>query len=170
MNPSRTHSREARSKNCKKAYQENQFCHHIPDNIKLRLYTMEKFTKYDTGKVKHSLLPSGIMDGVLDVMAFGAEKYEKDNWKKCESMSSYYDACHRHLEQFWGGVDIDEESTLHHLDHALCNLVFLRWLTLNKEEADDRTPRVQQVEQDPKREKRFSIPQGWTALFRDSYN
>ena len=123
---------------CKKAYETNQLCSHIPDKIKVRLFNMEKFTKYDTGKPKHSLLPPKTLDGVLDVMAFGAAKYEKDNWKKCDTPSSYYDACHRHLEEFWSGIDNDAESGLHHLDHAMCNLIFLKWILKNKPETDTR--------------------------------
>ena len=131
--------KSSRSKEaCRKAYEENQYCSHIPDDLKARLTDMEKFTKYDGGKPKHSLLPAGIMNGVAEVMAFGANKYERDNWRKCKQMSSYYDACHRHLEQFWEGIDHDEESGLHHIDHALCNLVFLKWLIENKEHTDDR--------------------------------
>ncbi len=122
---------------CAKAYNSKQYCSHIPDDIKLRMHNMEEFVKYDNGKPKHSLLPSGIMNGVLNVMGFGAQKYEKDNWKKCENMSTWYDGCHRHLEQFWEGMDLDEESGLSHIDHAMCNLVFLKWLILNKKEKSD---------------------------------
>lgn len=138
------------SKNCKKAYEENQYCQHVPDKMKRRMSDMETFTKYDGGKPKHSLLPAGIMNGVAKVMGFGAGKYEKDNWKKCQQMSSYYDACHRHLEQFWGGVDLDEESGLHHIDHAMCNLVFLKWLIENEEGTDDRSRQTGEASKDGK--------------------
>lgn len=162
---------EKNKKNCKKTYEENQYCHHIPDKIKLRIYNMEEFTKYDGGKPKHSLLPPGIMNGVLGVMAFGANKYEKDNWKKCETMSSYYDACHRHLEQFWEGIDTDEESNLHHIDHALCNLVFLKWLIVNKEHTDDREPReVRGSKQIRKKEEGVLFFRRWQTLLRNKDN
>lgn len=157
---------ESNRKNCRKAYEEDQYCHHVPDKMKLRMYNMEEFTKYDGGKPKHSLLPSGIMNGVLDVMAFGANKYEKGNWKKCKTMSSYYDACHRHLEQFWGGTNTDEESKLHHIDHALCNLIFLKWLVMNKEHTDDRENEV--GEGNSEGTKKVSILRRWTTLFRNS--
>ena len=161
---------------CKKAYKEGQYCSHMPNNIKLRMYNMEEFTKYDGGKPKHSLLPPGIMDGTINVMGFGAKKYEKDNWQKCDNMSSYYDACHRHLEQFWQGANIDEESDLHHIDHAMCNLVFLKWLILNKESADDRSTTTRGEDpvviwtQSERESKGVPILKRWRALFRNENN
>lgn len=140
---------------CKKAYEEGQFCSHIPDHIKERITTMEKFTKYDDGKPKRSLLPAKIFDGIFQVVSFGLKKYEKDNWKKCNHISSYYDACHRHLDNFWSGENLDKESGLHHLDHAIVNLLFTKWVLENKEYADDR-PRENNV-QVKKDKKKFSF-------------
>ena len=159
------------SKNCKKAYKEGQYCSHMPDNIKHRMYTMDEFTKYDECKPKHSLLPPRIKDGVLNVLAFGTNKYEKGKWKKCNQMSSYYDACHRHLEQFWNGIDFDEESKLHHIDHALSNLIFLKWLIINKESTDDRESREIRKKKSSRASKEYlSIFRRWKTLFRGNSN
>ena len=44
----------------------------------------------------------------------------------------------RHLCQWWGGEDIDPESGLHHIDHALTQLMILRIQTMEGQVADDR--------------------------------
>ena len=38
------------------------------------------------------------------------------------------------------GEDIDTESGEHHLDHAICNLLFLRHYEMTYREGDDRPP------------------------------
>lgn len=61
------------------------------------------------------------------VLAFGAQKYGAWNW--AESGFPYHrlvDAAMRHLAAFVVGDDIDEESDLPHLAHALCCILFLR--------------------------------------------
>lgn len=162
---------ERNNKNCKKAYKEKQYCEHIPDKIKSRMYDMEKFTKYNEGKPMDSLMPAGIMDGTLHVLGFGCSKYEKDNWKKCNEMSTWYDGCKRHLNLFWSGEDLDKESQLSHIDHALCNLVFLKWQILNKGESDDRGQnRKINLECGQKKRKRVSFPLRWRTFFRNKNN
>lgn len=59
-------------------------------------------------------------------MANGGAKYGLMNWRgKSISSSVYYDAARRHLAAWWDGEDIDRESGVHHLGHAMacCALV-----------------------------------------------
>ena len=74
-----------------------------------------KFTKYDGEKVRFDLLYGKFIEGIAQVMTFGAEKYDDDNWHKCPSMRRYFSALMRHLWVWWfKKEDIDPESGLHH--------------------------------------------------------
>jgi hypothetical protein len=46
----------------------------------------------------------------------------------------------RHLWQFWSGEDYDQESGLHHLEHALADIVFLLTYVKRDLGTDDRGP------------------------------
>ncbi len=130
---------------CKLAYKEKQFCSHIPDNIKRRLYNMEEFKKYDGGKPRISLIPTDYLDGLMKVLEFGACKYEVDNWKKCKDPIRFYDAAFRHMEAVRGGEELDPESGIAHMYHVACDIMMYQWLTENKEKSDDRFARVSKV-------------------------
>lgn len=96
--------------------------------------------KYDQGKSPMSLVPLDVVKSVSDVMAFGAKKYGEHNWKKGMDLTRVIDAGLRHVEAFMNEnkSDLDEESGLHHLDHALCCFMFAKWYTENKPECDNR--------------------------------
>jgi hypothetical protein len=82
--------------------------------------------KFDGGKLQYGLLPPLALKAVVDVLTFGAEKYEPDNWKHVpDSKRRYFDAAQRHLWAWKEGEQIDPESGKHHLAHALCCLTFL---------------------------------------------
>lgn len=82
--------------------------------------------KYDDDKLRWDLLPFDVVEGVVDILTYGAKKYKPNNWQKVE-MWRYKAAFMRHFVAWWLGEDRDEESGRHHLDHALCNLMFIRW-------------------------------------------
>ena len=90
------------------------------------------FKKFDSGKLKYSLFPDVVLRDVIKIMMFGAEKYGADNWKQCEDDTRYYDALRRHVDSWRDGEYLDPESNMPHLAHALCNLVFLHYLTQRK--------------------------------------
>lgn len=82
--------------------------------------------KFDGGKLRYGLLPPLALKATVDVLTFGAEKYEPDNWKHVpDSKRRYFDAAQRHLWAYKEGEQIDPESGRHHLAHALCCLMFL---------------------------------------------
>lgn len=90
--------------------------------------------KYDQGKLRHSLMPPGVINQILEVLEYGAKKYSEDNWKKVpNARNRYYDAAMRHLDAWVQGEVIDEESGLSHLAHCMCCLAFLMWLDESKE-------------------------------------
>lgn len=82
--------------------------------------------KFDGGKLEYGLLPPLALKSVVEVLTFGAQKYERDNWQKVpESKRRYFDALQRHVWAWKEGEKFDPESGLHHLGHAMCCLMFL---------------------------------------------
>ena len=91
--------------------------------------------KLDAGKPRWSLFPAGTLRKVLDVLEFGARKYDVDNWKHVpDAKRRYYDAAMRHIDAWWNGEQADQETGVHHLAHATCCLLFL--LALDDTEAE----------------------------------
>lgn len=84
--------------------------------------------KDDSNKPRYSLLPTGTINQVVQVLEHGATKYEVGNWQRVpDSRNRYYDAAMRHIDAWWNGEKLDEESKLPHLAHAICCLLFLMW-------------------------------------------
>lgn len=90
--------------------------------------------KADTGKTMMSLLMVQFGDlnkQVADVLTFGSEKYPKpplhDSWKDVpDGIRRYTDAIYRHLHAYFVlNEELDQESGLHHLAHAMCNMHFI---------------------------------------------
>jgi hypothetical protein len=82
--------------------------------------------KFDGGKLEYGLLPPLALEETVKVLTFGAQKYERDNWQKVpDSKRRYFDALQRHVWAWKTGEQIDQESGIHHLAHAMCCLMFL---------------------------------------------
>lgn len=82
--------------------------------------------KFDGGKLQYGLIPPLAMAEMVKVLTFGAEKYEPDNWKNVpDSKRRYFDAMERHIWAWKAGEQIDPESNIHHLAHAMCCMFFL---------------------------------------------
>lgn len=96
------------------------------------------FTKYDNGKPDIAQVRPEFIEGIARALTYGAAKYSRGNWKKGNIASRYYSALQRHLCAFWKGNNTDNESGLHHLDHAGACLMMLRWLIDNRPETDNR--------------------------------
>ena len=87
--------------------------------------------KFDSGKLRHSLLPSGVITEVLKVLEFGARKYKENNWQHVTNgRDRYYDAALRHITAWREGELEDSETGVNHLAHAICCLMFLLWFDL----------------------------------------
>ena len=83
------------------------------------------FKKSDAGKPRMDLISPEMMTSLGEVLAHGAAKYGAGNWEAGAEYSRYFAAAQRHLWAWQSGEDIDEESGLPHLSHAMCCLMFL---------------------------------------------
>ena len=82
--------------------------------------------KFDGGKLEYGLLPPLALEETVKVLTFGAQKYERDNWQKVpDAKRRYFDALQRHVWAWKQGEQVDPESGIHHLAHAMCCLMFL---------------------------------------------
>lgn len=94
--------------------------------------------KHDQGKPAFSHLPARTIEGVLKVFGFGAKKYERHNYAKGFNHTRALDAAMRHLMAIYCGEDIDPESGLPHIYHAICSLIMYDHSRRNYPELDDR--------------------------------
>lgn len=82
--------------------------------------------KDDGEKPRWDLLPFGALARVVDVLTFGARKYGPDNWRRVENARDrYFAASLRHLAAYRGGEANDPETSLPHLAHAACCVLFM---------------------------------------------
>lgn len=89
----------------------------------------KKFIKYNKGKVKYTLIPPEVIEELLKVLHYGANKYGENNWQLVPDKDIYVDALYRHLEAYRSGKEIyDTESGMMHISHALANAAFLVYL------------------------------------------
>lgn len=94
--------------------------------------------KFDTAKPMMGLISSKFLVGLAQVLTFGAKKYSAHNWRNGFKYSRVYDALQRHLVAWNDNEDLDDETRMNHLDHAACELMFLREMVATRPELDDR--------------------------------
>ena len=81
--------------------------------------------KHDDNKPEYHLIPEEALTAVGAVLRHGAGKYGAHNWRRGMNWSRLFNATLRHLWAWWGGEDLDPETGLPHLAHALCSVMFL---------------------------------------------
>ena len=121
--------------------------------------------KFDQGKLRYDLLPVEPIEEIVRVLTFGAEKYAPNSWQGVpDGENRYYAAAWRHILAWRKGERDDPESGIHHLGHAMCNLVFLMGLeelkgsdnethtTQGGGTPDEREPATQASEAEPDRQ------------------
>jgi len=97
-----------------------------------------KGVKFDAEKAALDLIPLEALIGLGNVLTFGAKKYQRANWANGIEYSRLISAALRHIAAFNAGQDMDPESGLSHIDHALCNLAFLAWMRVHRTDMDNR--------------------------------
>lgn len=87
---------------------------------------MSEGRKFDGGKQRYDLLPFAALDEVADVLGHGARKYGENNWQQVKNAHKrYIAAALRHISAYQQGQELDEETGLHALAHAVCSLLFI---------------------------------------------
>jgi hypothetical protein len=92
------------------------------DTVKIKV--MEG-VKHDGEKPRLDLIQPEVINALGMALSYGAKKYGDNNYLHGMSWGRVFGACLRHLYAFWAGEDIDKESGLPHLAHALANISFL---------------------------------------------
>lgn len=100
--------------------------------------TIKMAVKADTGKPRFDLIDAYAMEELAKVLTFGSQKYAAHNWRSGLSISRLCAALLRHTFSFLRGEDIDPETGLSHIAHAMCNCMFILWTMKHKSEQDDR--------------------------------
>jgi hypothetical protein len=98
----------------------------------------EQGIKHDTDKPRMELLDAEFLEGVAQVLTFGAKKYAAHNWRGGLAVSRTIGASLRHIYAFLRGEDLDQETGLHHLLHAGCEIMFTFWTVIHRSDLDDR--------------------------------
>lgn len=94
--------------------------------------------KFDGDKPRMELLPLDVLEQVAQVLAYGAKKYGENNFREGFKYSRLLGATLRHLSKWQNGENLDQESGLSHLSHAIASLMFLVSHDLHREGTDDR--------------------------------
>ena len=94
--------------------------------------------RYNNGKAELHQVPSSLNFAVAKCLQYGAQKYEKGNWRKGMSWTTVYDCLQRHSLKWLDGEALDDESGLPHLYHMACNVAFLIEYAKTCPELDDR--------------------------------
>lgn len=96
-----------------------------------------KGKKYDSGKLRYDLIDPYALEGLAEVLTFGAQKYADNSWQGLENAKDrYYAALIRHLEARRKGELVDSESGLMHSSHVLANAMFLHYFDKGELDAD----------------------------------
>lgn len=95
-------------------------------------------TKYDTGKLRYDLVNSDAHKRMVEILTFGAQKYDARNWERGMPWSRIIASLKRHLAAIEAGQDFDPESGKLHVDHVACNTHFLSAYYKIYPQGDDR--------------------------------
>ena len=102
-----------------------------PMCIKCDAEELKGGTRNNEGKAQLSMVLEAkyALNGCAAVLEMGAKKYSRGNWRKGLNHNEVVDSLLRHLTEYMSGGGFDEESGLLHVDHILCNALFLAELT-----------------------------------------
>lgn len=100
----------------------------------------DKGTKHDAEKLRMELLDFDALEGLSEVLTYGANKYGANNWRKGISNDRLVGALLRHLSAFLRGEEIDRESGKPHIDHVGAN-----WMFLSNRSKVNRSPTLEEM-------------------------
>lgn len=91
----------------------------------------QKLARYD-------LVPGDALWALAEHFGRGAEKYADRNWEKGTAWSLNFAAAQRHMWEWWGGENIDDETGSSHLIAAAWHMFALFHFMNTRPELDDR--------------------------------
>jgi hypothetical protein len=91
----------------------------------LRQRTVTGGVKDNRGKLPVDLIPYEALRGAAEVLAYGAIKYKPNNWRLGLKWMETWSSLQRHLWAWKEGEDLDPETGKSHIDHAMCQMLFL---------------------------------------------
>lgn len=94
--------------------------------------------KYDGDKSQIALIAPSLLEGLGQVLAFGAKKYSPHNWRRGFVWSRPFSSMMRHMWAWWGGQNTDPETGMSHLWHAASCLMMLIEFEASNTGEDDR--------------------------------
>ena len=106
----------------------------------------DKGSRFNEGKLRWSLVDLKYLEGLVQVLMYGSSKYSDYNWQKGLPTLEVYESLMRHIIAWKSGENKDLESGLDHIDHAICNLYFIKWMIANKPSFDTRRTIVPEQE------------------------
>ena len=98
----------------------------------------DKAAHFSSSKSGVDQIPSEVLMEWGDVFTYGEKKYARDNWLKGTDWHEFYGSALRHLYRFWAGEDVDPETGINHLAHALWNVAAIRAYQMRGLGQDDR--------------------------------
>ena len=97
--------------------------------------------KWDKGKLKYHLILVGFLKLMADILTKGEANHPKVDGKPSWTLvepEAYLDAIYRHLEAYrYDNNSLDNEMNTHHMGHVACNAMFLWFLSIGKNDAQD---------------------------------
>jgi hypothetical protein len=93
--------------------------------------------RFNNNKLKWGLVDYKAIEPLVEVLMFGAEKYDAHNWKKGLDKTEILESMQRHLVQLMSGELDDQESGLPHIGHIMCNAMFFSHFIL-KDKQDEK--------------------------------
>lgn len=96
-----------------------------------KLKKSEKGLRYNQGKRKWSLVHFQSLEPMIEVLEFGATKYAPKNWMKGLNREEVLESTQRHLAKLLDGEENDEETSINHAAHIMCNCMFYLYLNKN---------------------------------------
>jgi hypothetical protein len=94
--------------------------------------------KFDGDKPRLELVPPSAIIALGQVLGYGAAKYSEHNYLKGMAHTRLIGAALRHMFAWIGGEEIDPESGLSHLSHALASIAMLIETKARNVGTDDR--------------------------------
>jgi hypothetical protein len=111
----------------------------MPADVYFKVKEQMVAIKHDTGKPDLAIIPIEALEAITEAMAYGANKYGRNNFKGGFKHLRLANAALRHIFAWVGGETMDKESGLSHISHAIASLAMLAWTIKHRPDLDDRS-------------------------------